>query len=59
MKSIPFTVPLSTDSSVHLYHKKIDLIPILKGTVITHIVAHLTDIIWAHLQKPEVSKYPV
>lgn len=38
MKSVSFIDPLNTDSSVHLYHKKIDLIPILKGTVITHIV---------------------
>lgn len=45
MKSVSFIDPLNTDSSVHLYHKKIDLIPILKGTVITHIAVYLTDII--------------
>lgn len=45
MKSVSFIDPLNIDSSVHLYHKKIDLIPILKGTVITHIVVYLTDII--------------
>lgn len=50
--ALPLFLKIESFISVHLHHKT-DLIPILKVTVITYIVAHLIDTIRAHLQKPE------